>query len=275
MDSQDTVLYTKAYIEEKADNEVTAIASTAVEDRQGDVVEVDGWDLKDFKNNPVILWGHDHTQPAIGKATKTWVDGSGKSAKLMVKIAFQQVTELGRAITQLVNEGFVNTLSVGFQPIEAEGNVYTKQKLLEVSVVNVPANPQALMLGYKSLKEAGFDNETITKAGYPSSLMDELSDLKQEMAIMKGQIDSAVNGLKHLNPHTGRDSRITKDRLNMTKVIVRAADQHLSNSSNDSVRTAKIIKKAGDQLIVSLKGELDGQNQRTASKARERGLERG
>jgi len=269
MDTNDTVLYTKAFIEERAvDGEVTAIASTAVEDRQGEIVQVDGWDTKDFKNNPVILWGHDHSQPAIGKATKTWVEGTGKSANLMVKIAFQQVTELGRAVSQLVKDGFVNTLSVGFLPIEADGNTYTKQKLLEVSVVNVPANPEALMLGYKSLKEAGFDNETITKAGYPSGVMDELDAVKKEMAIMKGQIDSAVNGLKHLNPHTGRDSRIVKDRLNMAKVIVRAADQHLSNSSNDSVRTAKIIKKAGDQMIVSLKGELDGQNQRTAGEAK-------
>jgi hypothetical protein len=29
--------------------------------------------LKNFKKNPVLLWAHDHTIPAIGTATKIWV----------------------------------------------------------------------------------------------------------------------------------------------------------------------------------------------------------
>lgn len=258
-------LYTKAVIEEKAGDEITAIASTAVEDRQGEVVEVEGWDLKDFKANPVILWGHDHSQLPIGKATKVWIEGTGKAAKLMVKIAFQEVTELGRAVKQLVNDGILKTLSVGFQPVDGEGNRFTKQTLLEISVVNVPANPQAMMLGYKSLKDAGFSEDTITKAGIPAAMVEEISEMRQEMNVMKSQIDSAVKGLQHLNPHLGRDSRVTKDRLAMSKVIARAADQHLNKSQD---RTVKLIKKEADNLIVSLKGELNnGTNQRTSSKS--------
>jgi len=255
------ILYTKAYIEEK-DGDVTAIASTSVEDRQGEIVQVDGWDLKDFKNNPVILWGHDHSQPAIGKATKTWIEGTGKSAKLMVKIAFQETTELARAVKQLVSDGFLNTLSVGFLPIDAEGNTYTKQKLLEVSVVNVPANAQALMLSYKSLKDAGFSDDTIDKAGIPTMVVSEIGQMKQEMEIMKGQIDSAVKGLKHLNPQQGRSDRIVTERLSVAKATARAADVILSNKNqpDNTIRNAKIIKRANDLIINSLKGELNGKN---------------
>jgi len=251
-------LFTKAIIEKQDNGEITAIASTAVEDRQGEIVEVEGWDIKDFKANPVILWGHDHSQLPIGKATKTWVEGTGKQAKLMTKIAFQEVTELGRAVKQLVNDGILKTLSVGFQPIDGEGNRFTKQKLLEISVVNVPANPQAMMLGYKSLKDAGFTDDTITKAGIPAAMVEKVSHLEQEVAIIKGQVESAVNGLKHLNPQNGRSDRVTTERLSMAKASARAVDLILSNKtqSASTIRSAKTIKMASDNIISSLKGEL-------------------
>lgn len=252
-------LYTKALIEKADNGEITAIASTAVEDRQGEIVEVEGWDLKDFKTNPVILWGHDHSQLPIGKATKTWIEGSGKQAKLMTKIAFQEVTELGRAVKQLVADGVLKTLSVGFMPVDADGNRFTKQKLLEISVVNVPANPQAMMLGYKSLKDNGFDDETITKAGIPVAVMDRLSEIEKRLNIIDTKANSAVNGLKHLNPHTGRSNRVVTERLSMAKATARAADMILSNKSQPeaTIRSAKIVKQASDNIISSLKGELN------------------
>lgn len=252
-------LYTKALIEKADNGEITAIASTAVEDRQGEIVEVEGWDLKDFKANPVILWGHDHSQLPIGKATKTWIEGSGKQAKLMTKIAFQEVTELGRAVKQLVADGVLKTLSVGFMPVDADGNRFTKQKLLEISVVNVPANPQAMMLGYKSLKDNGFDDETITKAGIPVAVMDRLSEIEKRLNIVDTKASSAVNGLKHLNPHTGRSNRVVTERLSMAKATARAADMILSNKSQPeaTIRSAKIVKQASDNIISSLKGELN------------------
>lgn len=252
-------LYTKALIEKADNGEITAIASTAVEDRQGEIVEVEGWDLKDFKANPIILWGHDHSQLPIGKATKTWIEGSGKQAKLMTKIAFQEVTELGRAVKQLVADGVLKTLSVGFMPVDADGNRFTKQKLLEISVVNVPANPQAMMLGYKSLKDNGFDDETITKAGIPVAVMDRLSEIEKRLNIIDTKANSAVNGLKHLNPHTGRSNRVVTERLSMAKATARAADMILSNKSQPeaTIRSAKIVKQASDNIISSLKGELN------------------
>lgn len=262
-------LYTKATIEKANDGEITAIASTAVEDRQGEIVEVEGWDLKDFKSNPVILWGHDHNQLPIGKATKTWVEGSGKSAKLMTKIAFQEVTELGRAVKQLVADGILKTLSVGFQPIDGEGNRFTKQKLLEISVVNVPANPQALMLGYKSLKSAGFSDDTITKAGIPAAMVEKVTKMEKKIEVMETKLDSAVNGLKHLNPHQGRSERVVTERLSMAKASARAADIILTNKAQptQTLRSAKTIKLASDKIISSLKGELNGKNQRTSRKS--------
>lgn len=106
----------------KKEGKIQGIASSAVEDRQGEVVSVDGWDLKNFKKAPRLLWAHDHYEPAIGKVTKTWYEGTGKNTKLMFEAIFQDVTEKARAIKKLVEDGFINTFSVGFKPLEIDGN---------------------------------------------------------------------------------------------------------------------------------------------------------
>src|SRR4051812_17691396 len=45
------------------------VLSDATPDRYGDVIEAAGWDLKNFKNNPVALFNHNPDFP-VGK----WVD---------------------------------------------------------------------------------------------------------------------------------------------------------------------------------------------------------
>ena len=42
--------------------------------------------------------GHDHTEPAIGVSKKTWVEGTGKKAKLMIQPLLHDVTGKARAI---------------------------------------------------------------------------------------------------------------------------------------------------------------------------------
>lgn len=154
-------LFTKALIVEK-DVEAgtfTAVASNARVDRHGEIVSPEGWNLDNYKKNPVLLWSHDHTIPAIGKATKVWVEGVGSQAKLMFSGAWQTVTKEGKAAAELVKLGILNSFSVGFIPSEMEGNTYTEQELLEISLVNVPANPDAMMLAYKTLKAGGLNED--------------------------------------------------------------------------------------------------------------------
>ncbi len=154
-------IFTKAQIvkNDATTNTFTAVASTATVDRHGEIVSPDGWNLENFKSNPVLLWSHDHTIPAIGKATNVWVDGIGEHAKLKFTGVWQTVTNEGKAAAQLVADGILNSFSVGFIPKEMVGNTYTEQELLEISLVNVPANPDAMVLAYKSLKDNGFSDQ--------------------------------------------------------------------------------------------------------------------
>lgn len=123
----------------------TFTASTDSIDRYGEIVKQD-WDLRGFDANPVILWAHDPGEP-IGRGVAKMIDG-----KLKVDITFHEVTERARDIAALVEAKFLNAVSVGFRPKtvkfetvnEREVPVLSGNELLEISVVSIPANPDAL-----------------------------------------------------------------------------------------------------------------------------------
>ena len=48
------------------EGEIEGIASTELPDRDGDVIKQNGWDLKSYKTNPVILVSHNYQEFPIG-----------------------------------------------------------------------------------------------------------------------------------------------------------------------------------------------------------------
>jgi len=129
------------------------IASTMDMDRDKEVIDVNGWDLKNFKKNPVIMFGHDYHSLPIGRATKIGV----KDGKLMNVVEFppEGTYEFADIVQRLVETGYLKTQSVGFIPKEWEDGdfeeksdkprrTFKKQELLEISIVPVPSNPNAL-----------------------------------------------------------------------------------------------------------------------------------
>ncbi len=153
------LLHTKAEVVVKEeDGKVEGVVgSTQVIDRLEEAINQEGWVTTNFKKNPVILWGHNvHSErPPIGKAVKVWLDGV-KKKKLMFDIQFDLKDTFAAEIFRKVKDGFLNTVSVGFLPLESEPinkddtspwapQRYLKQELLELSFVPVPANPEALV----------------------------------------------------------------------------------------------------------------------------------
>lgn len=139
---------------------ITFILSTEDVDRAwggGDIIRQDGWDLKNYIKNPVVLWSHDSFTPAIGRS-RVWVDGK----KLMGEVVFaREQSELAREVEDLIRGDFVRACSVGFNPKkwqfdETRGEWaadYLEQELLEWSPCNIPCNPNALV----AAKSAGLD----------------------------------------------------------------------------------------------------------------------
>ena len=75
---------------------------------------------------------------------------------LVGKAKFNGQTQLSTDVEKLVRSGDLTALSVGFRPVDMNmnnegGRNFTKQELLEISVVNVPANPDAVIHSIKSM----------------------------------------------------------------------------------------------------------------------------
>jgi len=136
-----------------------AIASTSVVDRTGDIIDQSGWDLSNFLKNPQFLWGHNlrDYRPPIGKVEKIWLEGD----RLMFRPRFDLKDPFAKELFRKVKEGFLNAFSVGFNPLEIDGNTFTKSELLEISLVAVPANQEALVvLRDGGMKTMGWDDIT-------------------------------------------------------------------------------------------------------------------
>jgi HK97 family phage prohead protease len=122
------------------------VASDDSEDRHGDRVNPEGWDLKNYKKNPIILADHDYrVESVIGTGSGVKIDGN----KLVFdKITFSKTNDLAVKAFNLIKEGILKTWSVGFlvKKWGDDKSKYTiqEQELLELSLVAIPANPNAM-----------------------------------------------------------------------------------------------------------------------------------
>ena len=150
------ILYRPTGVVEKAqdsEGRTTFVASEESEDRFGDVVTARGWELRNYRKNPVVLFGHDHSIPAIGAVRNIGTEGR----RLMATVEFDMDDPFAAMLAQKFRGGFMRAVSVGFRPLAFErresggefvGFKFTSQELLELSAVPVPAHPAALKKAY-------------------------------------------------------------------------------------------------------------------------------
>lgn len=148
-----------------AERVVKFIASNEEVDRYGDIIRAKGWQLDNFRKNPMLLFGHNSADYPIGRVRSIKVEGTQLVADAEFMTA--DLSEQADTVYRMVKAGFLNAVSVGFRPIERpkkimhpETNEWTggfeflKQELFELSVVPVPALPGALAVS-RSLAGAG------------------------------------------------------------------------------------------------------------------------
>jgi len=140
--------------------QVRFVISTGDVDRDNDTIDANGWDLASYKNNPVVLFGHDHRGLPIGKCASIGVENGQ-----LVAVAEFASYPFAQTVYDLVQGGFLRATSVGFRALEYDPNEerrgidFKRQELLEFSVVPVPANPHALIAASAS----GVDLEPLRK----------------------------------------------------------------------------------------------------------------
>jgi hypothetical protein len=126
------------------------IASTEAVARDGLVIEAGGWDLDNFRANPTFLWHHDYSgaRPPIGRVA----DVSVVKGQLIADVVFDQGDPFAVDVERKYREGFISAVSVGWETHEMdqprgkdETPRITKAELLDISAVNIPGDPNALM----------------------------------------------------------------------------------------------------------------------------------
>lgn len=130
------------------------IGSNASKDRDGDTIDVLGWELDNYLKNPVFLWAHNYGHPPVGQALK--VEKTATGLVFDIKFASRDEFEFADTIYKLYLGKYLRATSVGFKGLERDamydendnymGTHFKRQELWELSAVPVPANPEALML---------------------------------------------------------------------------------------------------------------------------------
>jgi prohead serine protease len=131
----------------------TFVASDESVDRYGDIIRASGWHLDNFRKNSVLLYGHQDDSLTLGKVPMIGVEGTRLIAQ--VEWAAPGTTAFADSAWALLEQGMLQAVSVGFLPLarpnpmlDSDGHLtgfeFIAQDLLELSVVTVPANANAL-----------------------------------------------------------------------------------------------------------------------------------
>lgn len=177
------------------DRTIEFVASDNSVDSYGTVLPVDKWILDRYAKNGVIGYQHEvyggdvlrgsDPDDVIGKGTAFVEDD-----KLVVRVTFEpaDLNEKADKIYRKVLFGSLNGVSVGFAPIgeghwgserkgeDPEVYYYAGQELLEVSIVNIPSNPNAL--------RRSIDSE---KANLPEKPVEEVAEEVVEEAPVEAE----------------------------------------------------------------------------------------
>ena len=142
---------------------VEFVISDETRDRHGSVLNIDGWNLDNYKKNPVVGYQHEIYGGWFKDSNPDSIIGTGnvfiEKKELIGEVKFEpeKINPLAEKIFQKVLIGTLRATSVGFIPVgkgnygkDSEGPgeanetyYYAGQELLEFSIVNIPSNPKA------------------------------------------------------------------------------------------------------------------------------------
>lgn len=220
--------------------QVEFIISTESEDRYRDKVSVKGWDLKNYKNNPVVLFGHMGNIPPVGKAVKIWKDT--QALRAVAEFMPRDISPFAHSIFRMYEEGYLRAVSVGFRALKYElikdeddewcgGVHFLKQELLEFSAVPVPANPDALI----AARQKGID--TMPFKSWAEQMLDDWGKTADPLKSLYGVDRKGMETIRRRAAGAGASIQVPPD-----------VQDDLMKRNLESIRKAKAAKNKSTQL---------------------------
>lgn len=196
--------YTRGQLDMSAmtdDGPLRFLASSTGVNRYGFSLRNEGWMLDNYARNPVFLWMHDTSIPAIGRSPAARENG-----ELACYATFDREDDFAARVERKYRRGFMSAVSVGWDfvdsagmPIEDWWRMSAERvrdevfyDLTEISAVPVPGDPRALkerglsLLGKQMLDlldEQEYGQSTAEQVR--AAVRDELAALGIDLAALK------------------------------------------------------------------------------------------
>jgi HK97 family phage major capsid protein/HK97 family phage prohead protease len=229
-----------------AGDPLTFVLSDATKDRMGDVIDPKGWQLDNFRSNPMALFNHNSSFP-IG----TWEDVKVQGGRLVgkLKLAARGTSDRIDEIISLVEQGILRAVSVGFSPIERKplddgGIKFTKQELLETSLVSIPANPAAVQLA----KSLHVSDATMDVVFGKHATADVIHSKAKDISAAQGISKTTIGNVPKMKT-------ISKQIEERQAILVDLQDQLANKVAElDTAEDADVVSLAIDDLNTKIEG---------------------
>ena len=252
---------------------IRVIASTAAIDSYDEIVE-QSWNLDRYSRNPVVLYHHNaaggffggsavETLP-IGHASRVGVVDGQLEATLHFVTA--EANPMAEMVWQGVRQGSLRAVSVGFYPHtvvsekvnDSDRFVLKDNELFEISVVPLPANPEAVALGAETrgeqLRRLAARDNCAAQGGLEKSNMTE-AELQAERDAAQAAKDAAATETRAALEMAAKAEAERNEALAKIAELEAAKTLADANAAAQAERVAQLSAEVNRSEVVKLLGK--------------------
>ena len=188
-----------------------------------------GIDTSNFEKNPIMLYMHERPN-VIGR----WENLTKENGKLYADAVFDVESEKGKEVARQVEQGFLRGASMGILELERSGDVVTKSEVVEISIVDIGSNSNALKL-YKdtpeiirlSMNEANASQKLVKILGL--SLSSNSTEIIEAVEHLQKDKKELLDKLNNLEKNIKQEQSKEADRMVRLAVKNRILPENLAN----------------------------------------------
>lgn len=232
-------------------NNITFVVSDESVNSYGMVTLTDGIDTSRFEQNPVMFYMHERAT-IVGR----WENIRKEDDKLLADAVFDDTTPIGKQVKDQVEKGFLRAASIGIEIVERKTikgvDTVTKCILNEISIVDVPANENALKLYRRNGRNVLRLVENVTDLrsaiidvlGLESDVTD--SEILAEIRALKNAPDDETIQVEEAIKNGFIESNSRQDFITMARITPKAFNAFLTSEKQ---KRKKAISLAVDEAI--------------------------
>ena len=236
--------------------EADFVASTDAVDSYEEIVD-QSWDLGRYNSNPVVLFAHQSRELPIGRATRVAVvDGRLEAT---IQFATAEMNPKADQVYRMVKAKMLNAVSVGFVPRDVrlekrdgrEVYVLADNELHEISVVPIPANPEALAKMKAKALAAATENKQLAERENEEPDMKTIEELTALVSQREAEVRNTEKALA--------DERATTtalDTQNKALVAERDAAVARAEKAEESLILAEVEALVGVKITPAEKDDF-------------------